>query len=510
MNLKCAGILGLVTTLSISSAKTAWAESTQVILGLQKQVDMEALAKSVTDTSSPRYQKFYTTEEIKQLAAPTDSDYQSALQKLQSDGVTIVSESPSHLFITVRGERSYFVALDNKLNSAFQSFVSLYSKPTIARVHGLVQGTPRRPRMKFLPMDGSAAASFSGITPAQIQSSYGFDAIYNMGISGQGQDIAIATYDGFLIGDVTDYYTKNGINTTRTVDQITFNGTPKFSAMSATETQTDAEFSGMIAPGANIHIYASADNGDAGELAMFTKILDDGVSKIINYSWGTCETEVTAAHRSDMDQVFARAVAQGVNITVATGDSGSDCLGNKTTVADFPAVEPYIVAVGGTTLTPANSGYGSEAAWSGSGGGVSTLYGAASFQSELPSPYNGHRSYPDVAFNADPNSGEPTWVHLDPQTNKKSKTAQYIVIGGTSIAAPQWAGFLALVNQARGSAIGYIDPIIYSLASSSQSIYFNDITTGSDGSYSAAVGWDAVTGWGSMKADRLLAELKSQ
>ncbi|CAK9252010.1 unnamed protein product [Sphagnum jensenii] len=509
MNFKKAQIGALVTTLSIFSAQLAHAENTEVILGLQRQVSMEDLAKSVSDPSSPRYRQFYTTDEIRKLAAPSDQDYADALAKLQNDGVEIVSESPSHLYVTVRGERSYFEDLNSNLSSSVQGFLSFFSKPAIARVHGLEAGTPRRPHLKFLPQ--AAAASFSGIAPAQIQQSYGFDAIYNTGVSGKGQDIAIATYDGFLIGDITEYYTKNGINTTRTVDQVLFNGTPKFNAMSATETQTDAEFSGMIAPGANIHIYASANNGDAGELAMFTKILDDGVSKIINYSWGSCETEVTAAHRADMDQVFARAVAQGVNITVATGDSGSDCLGNKTTVADYPAVEPYIVAVGGTSLTPATSTTAaSETAWSESGGGVSTLYGAASFQSGLGSPYNAHRSYPDVSFNADPNTGEATWVHLNPKTNKKAKTAQYVVIGGTSIAAPQWAGFLALVNEARGSAIGFIDPIVYSLAGQNQSEYFNDVTSGNDGAYSAAVGWDAVTGWGSMKADRLLAELKSQ
>jgi kumamolisin len=509
MNFKSVLTKGLLGLLSVSSIQLAWAENTEVILGLQNQVDMEELARSVTDPSSPRYQKYYTTEEIKQLAAPSDQDYENALNQLRSDGIEIVSESPSHLYVTVRGDRSYFQDLNEKLSSSFQSLVSVFSKPTIARVHGLDPGTPRKPRLRFSPL--AASTGFSGLTPAQIQSSYGLDAVYNTGVTGKGQDIAIATYSGFLIGDITDYYTKNGITTTRTVDQITFNGTPKFDAMSATETQTDAEFSGMIAPGANIHIYASASNGDAGELAMFTKILDDGVSKIVNYSWGACETQVTAAHRADMDKVFARAVAQGVNITVATGDSGSDCLQNNTTVADFPAVEPYIVAVGGTTLTPSASGQGgSETAWSGSGGGVSTIYGAASFQSGLSAPYSAHRSYPDVSFNADPNSGEPTWVHLDPATNKKSKTAQYIVIGGTSIAAPQWAGFIALVNEARGNPIGFLDPILYSLAEKDQTTYFNDVTSGSDGSYSAAKGWDAVTGWGSMKADALLAELKSQ
>jgi subtilase family serine protease len=202
MNLKSALIKGLLGLLSVSSIQLAWAENTEVILGLQNQVDMEELAKSVTDPSSPRYQKFYTTEEIKQLAAPSDQDYENTLNQLRSDGIEIVSESPSHLYVRVRGDRSYFEDLDAKLSSSLQSFVSVFSKPIIARVHGLDPGTPRRPRLKFSPL--AASTGFTGLTPAQIQSSYGFDAIYNSGVTGKGQDIAIATYSGFLIGDITD------------------------------------------------------------------------------------------------------------------------------------------------------------------------------------------------------------------------------------------------------------------------------------------------------------------
>src|ERR1700675_1627840 len=104
---------------------------------------------------------------------------------------------------------------------------------------------------------------------------------------------------------------------------------------SAGETELDAEFSGMIAPGASIHVFASSQNSDAGELAMFTAILDDNRAKVVNYSWGSCDNQVSSSHQADMDKVFARAVAQGVNILNASGDSGSDCVGDGSTVTSF-------------------------------------------------------------------------------------------------------------------------------------------------------------------------------
>jgi subtilase family serine protease len=503
----------LLVLAALASSHLAWADTAEVVLHLQGNVDMDQLAKSVSDPASPRYQQYYTPEEIRALGAPSDEDYNNLVQKLQADGAQIVSESSSHTILTVRAERSYLENMETQGNSKLQSLMSFFSKSVVASVHGLEPSTMRRSKLRFAPM---TAAQFAGFNPAQIRTAYGFDAIYNAGITGAGEDIAIATYGGFNMGDITDYYSKNGITTSRTVDQVAFNGTPAFDAQSAVETQTDAEFSGMIAPGANIHIFASADNGDTGEIQMFTAILDDGRSKVVNYSWGACESDVTASHRKSMDTIFARAVAQGVNIMIASGDNGSDCKNNGTTVADFPSVEPYVVAVGGTTLDL--NGAPSETAWSGSGtkggsgGGVSTLFGAASFQADLPAPYNAHRSYPDVSFNANPASGEPTWVHFNlKKPTVVPKTAQYVVLGGTSIAAPQWSGFMALVGQARGSkALGFLNPIIYSLAAQNQTTYFNDITSGSNGTYNAGPGWDAVTGWGSMKAEQLLAYLQHQ
>jgi kumamolisin len=471
----------------------AFAETADVVVHLHEKVSMQSLAQSVTDPSSPHYGIFYTPEEIRKLAGPSDPDYRRVIRELQAQGFTIQSESPTHLYITVRGEKSDLAKLQTR------SFVT--------SVHGLNPGPKRKPHLKFL--DQAAGKDDSGTSPAVIKKLYEFDAIYKEGITGKGQHIAIATYDGFNIQDVKDYYKLNALSPVPSVDQVAFNGTAVYDVGSAAETQTDAEFSGMIAPGASIHVFASAANSDAGELQLFTAILDDNRAKIVNYSWGSCESQLSPDHKTAMDAVFSRAAAQGINIMVASGDSGSDCVQDGSTVADYPAANPNVVAVGGTTLSDAN-GLASEVGWSGSGGGISTLYDKPTFQSALAAPYL-KRSYPDVAFNADPASGQPTWVHYDPNNPTVAPAqAAYLVIGGTSIAAPQWSGFLALVGEARGAkALGSLNTALYAIPAASQNKYLNDVTSGNNGAYSCNAGWDAVTGLGSMHASELLAYLKA-
>lgn len=365
------------------------------------------------------------------------------------------------------------------------------------------------------PVPGSGPTDGS-VSQSDIKTNYGFDGIYSSGVTGNGQDIAIATYDGFHIEDVNGFFVQSNISPAPVVDQVTFNGTPAINEDSAVETSLDAEFSGMIAPGAKIHVFASAENSDAGELAMFTAILDDNRAKVINYSWGMCETNVAPAHRADMDKVYARAVAQGVNILVASGDSGSDGCGNGGTVAGWPATQPNAVAVGGTTYGVDGSGKLAETAWNGSGGGVSSLYDLPAYQSNFQSPFS-KRSIPDVAFDANNSPGQDVWTSCIPNQATGSCThgaPHWMAIGGTSMAAPQWSGFLALVGEARAKAskptLGFLNPIVYALSSSDRAKTFHDVTSGSNGTYSAGAGWDATTGWGSMQADALLNYLTQQ
>ena len=391
----------------------------------------------------------------------------------------------------------------------------------VESVSGLDQTRKSKPRYQM--MAGSSPKATTGsISQADIKKNYGFNPLYAKGLSGKGQHIAIATYDGFHLDDVNGFFKQSNISPAPKVDVVSFNGVAPINEDSAVETQLDTEFSGMIAPGAQIHVFASSQNSDAGELALFTSILDDNRAKVVNYSWGTCENNVTPAHKSDMDKVYARAVAQGVNIMVASGDSGaSGCQNSTKKVAGWPATEPYAVAVGGTSYALNSAGKLSETAWSGSGsaggsgGGISKLYALPSYQNNFQSPYS-KRSIPDVAFNANPSTGQLVWTscQADPTTGAcKHGTAHWMNIGGTSMAAPQWSGFMALVNESRASAgkaaLGFLNPIIYGVTASVRASVFHDVTSGNNG-YKAGSGWDAVTGWGSMQADAMLAYLSSK
>jgi kumamolisin len=492
----------LTAITALTASLPAFAQPITAVLRLKEKVSLEKLAQDVRDPSSPRFGNPYTPEEIRAISGPSTEAYLHLLAQLRASGIEVTSESETHLWISVKadssvfervfGARFEFVSPERHKNLAPVRMPSRL--PLVASVVGLDNTRKARPLVQRPSRLDSAPG---GIQQATIKSAYGFDPLYKAGWTGKGQHIAIATYDGFNIDDVKHFYSVSHLSPGPSIDQVKYNGEPKFDEGSAMETELDAEFSGMMAPGASIHVFASATNDDPGELQMFTAILDDNRAKIANYSWGDCETHIKSEHVQEMAKVFARAVAQGVNIMVASGDSGSDSCQDSSTIADWPAANPNVVAVGGTTFRQ-SSGKIADTAWSGSGGGISALWDLPQWQSSLGTPYV-KRSYPDVAFNADPFTGQAIWTH---QGGREG----WATIGGTSMAAPQWSGFMALVNEARlakgKSALGFLNPVIYGLQDRAK--LFNDVTSGSNGAYKAAAGWDAVTGFGSMQADALL------
>jgi kumamolisin len=479
-----------------------------VTLSLKGKMSMEELARSVRDPLSSHYGRFYEPAEIRQLAGPDEAEYNRLIEGLQEEGMTVVQESPTHLWLTIKGEHRVFESLfSTRLQMDGGKRIALFQAQVpghlalVKSVAGLDNTRESHPRYRRL--DGNGVTFGRGVDQATIKTGYGFDPIYQSGISGQGTHIAIATYMGFNIRNVQEFYRQSILRPMPTVDQVKFNGVPVYDENSAGETELDAEFSGMIAPGASVHVFASAENSDAGELALFTAILDDNRAKVVNYSWGDCESHVSAQHRDEMAAVFARAAAQGVNILAASGDSGSDSCQDGTTQADWPSANPNVVSVGGTSFYGSSKGMTSENGWSGSGGGISGMWDLPVWQQQLGGQFV-KRSYPDVSFNADPMTGQAIYTGQNPS---------WIVVGGTSMAAPQWAGFLALVEQARATAgkgtLGFLNPVIYAMTGDEHASAFNDVTSGSNGAYSCAGGWDAVTGWGSMKADALLNYLKN-
>lgn len=478
-------------------------------LNLTEKVSLQELAENVLDPNSDRYGVYYTPEEIKKMVAPDDEAYNRMLTELKYEGFSIVFESKSHLVLTIKGDHTDFervfkthILFTKSLIHKNLESASIPENLSIVRsISGLNNVRKFKPRYKIFPH----LEEFSeqpGILPDDIKATYGIAPLYDRGLTGEGQHIGVATYMNYEIEDIKQYFQKIEISPVPQVDTVEFNGKAVYESRSAMETELDVQMAGTIAPGAKIHVFTSAENSEAGELALFTAVLDDNRAKVVNYSWGSCETYVNEDHRPDMDRVFFRAVAQGVSLLVASGDNGSDGCGDGTVVADWPAAHPGVVAVGGTAIYLNADKTKRERGWSGSGGGLSSHYPLPSWQEGFKAPFV-KRSFPDIAFNGDPSTGQGIWVR-----SSKNGTPQWEQVGGTSMSAPQWVGYLALVNEARAERglrpLGFLNPILYGASQLEKARIFTDVTAGKNGKYSAGRGWDAVTGWGSMKGAEML------
>jgi hypothetical protein len=471
------------------------ATPTRLVIRMNEKTPIENLVAAVSNPRSPRYRKFYTAEEIRTLSGPSDEDYAALLQKLKDKHLTLVSETKTRLFVVAESN-------DSKVHEQLRA--TLKSGFSNLGVASITLANPNR-KMRPLYRIPSAKGPITALSASDIKKAYEFDPIYAAGITGDGQHLAVASYDGYHAEDFASYFSQTRIPAPK-IDQVIFNGTPEINDTSAVETEMDVELSGMIAPGAQIHVFSSAINDDPGEVEMFNAILDDGRSKVVNYSWGTCESDTTSDHRKDMDRLYLRAIAQGVNIFVASGDTGIDGCRNGTHSATWPGSQPNIISVGGTTFKLDSANALNESGWKGSGGGISDFYKLPDYQSTFQSPYK-RRSFPDVAFNADPKTGQAIW------TQYKTGAGHWMTAGGTSMAAPQWSGFMLLLQEARAKNskkdIGFLNPMLYSMSSESRLNAFHDITQGNNG-YDAQVGWDAVTGLGSLHANQLLEYLRDQ
>jgi len=210
---------------------------------------------------------------------------------------------------------------------------------------------------------------------------------------------------------------------------------------------------------------------------------------VVSCSWGAPEAAL-GSETTAVDAILSAAAARGVNFVAATGDGGSsDGVGATTSAhADFPSSSPHVVAVGGTSLVCPHLVYDSstvETAWSSGGGAVSTVFAKPAYQSALS--VSG-RSTPDVASNADPNTGVVYIVN-----------GRVYTVGGTSVAAPTFAGFLAAVRPT-----SFVNTALY--AAQTQGC-FHDITTGSNGDWTARAGYDNCTGIGSIIGGALSAKI---
>jgi subtilase family serine protease len=378
-------------------------------------------------------------------------------------------------------------------------------------------------------------------SPQEMRKAYNVDGLLNKGYDGTGQTIVIIDSYGSptIQQDLSTFDAGYGLPDPPSLTIYSPLGTKPFkpsnSAMVswAFETSLDVEWAHAYAPGANIVLMTSPVNETQGIQGMPQFLfleqyaLDHQLGKIISQSWAT--TENTLMHSPggrqvliSFDDFYKQAAADHVTVFGSTGDSGvanPNVKGNIYPYAtvNYPASDPYVMAVGGTSLTASTNGnYQSEAGWSGSGGGVSQYWTEPQYETKnLPSSdqsiLNGYRGLPDLSINADPNT--PVLVY----TSFVPKAAGYYFIGGTSEGSPSWAGITADGNQMAkailGHDLGNLHEDLYALANSSAyASYFHDVTTGNNSQdgitgYNCTTGWDPVTGWGSPHATALFTAL---
>ena len=475
-----------------------------------------ALSHFVAEASTPgtaAYGHYLTAAQFNAAYAPTQAQVNTVAAYLRSKGLSVTRVSGNRESVDVTGTTATVKAAFGTTESTYQdpyAHRDFYANdhavvlPTsiaglVSAVAGLDDHTVRTPDL-VRKANVTPHSTPSGVTPSQIDTAY---RINKTGENGSGETVALWEFDGYNASDLSTYNSTYGLSgpaaTTVSVDSANYNSNP---GQGEGEVELDSEVVRAVAPQATQLVY-EAPNSDQGEIDIANAIVSADKVSAISISWGSCEQDTTPSVMTAVNSSFEQAVAEGISIYSAAGDDGSrDCTGSTSgsgvLAVDFPGTSVYDTSVGGTTLTMGSGGaYSSESAWDTSGGGVSTLYSRPSWQ-----PGTGTmRTVPDVASNADPNSGYAIYTG-----------GSWQQIGGTSAAAPLWAGFTTLYNEKAAASskanLGFANPAIYGIGEGSgYSSALHDITTGGNQDYNAGVGYDEVTGWGSPIADGLMTAL---
>lgn len=383
----------------------------------------------------------------------------------------------------------------------------------IADVVTAVLGLDNRPqarphfRLRTEPSAIVARAAAQAFTPVQLAGLYDFPPG-----DGAGQCIGLIELGGgYAQSDLSSYFSSLGVPTPQVVsvpvDGAGNNPTGDPGGPDG-EVTLDIEIAGAVAPKAKIAVYF-APNSDAGFVDAVSHALHDSANQpsVLSISWGGPESSWTDQAVASFNDTLRSATALGVTICAASGDSGSsDGSQSGGDDVDFPASSPYVLACGGTRLSAGAGGatIASEVVWNdgagggATGGGVSARFALPVWQEGLRAARVGgapvslaKRGVPDVAADASPASGYEVLID-----------GQSMPVGGTSAVAPLYAGLIARINATAGKAAGFVNQKFYGASHA-----FNDITSGNNGTFAAASGWDACTGLGSPKGRAVAAAL---
>jgi hypothetical protein len=499
-------------------------------LPLRNQEALSDLLQQQFAPTSPQYHHWLTPEEFTERFGPSEQDYQAVIEFAEANGLTVTGTHANRTLIDIRGSVA-------DIERTFQVTLLAYQHPTEARKFFAPDNEPSLdltvPVLHIAGLDNYAVphplsirktfqhnpenvvpAAGSGPSGSYIGSD--FRSAYAPGVllDGSGQVIALVEFDGYHAADITQYENQAKLPHVKLTNVLVdgFGGTPSADELQVLEVSLDIEMVVSMAPGLDeVLVYETASKRNP--LDLLNQIASDNLARQISCSWGFGDDPT-------FDQVYQQYAAQGQSFFQASGDNGAF-------TANWPDQQqsdtPFVTLVGGTTLTTGSGdAWKSEVVWNwnngtaqgetndASGGGISTTYSIPSWQQGLDmSASKGSttkRNIPDVAAVADniyviANNGTPVTD-----------------VGGTSCAAPLWAGFTALVNQQgvanQQASVGFINPAIYAIGTGpNYPACFHDIKAGNNATffspskYIAVTGYDLCTGWGTPTGSNLISAL---
>lgn len=503
-----------------------------MVMPLRNETQLDQLLEDIYNPASPNYGKYLTVKEFTEKFGPTPQDFDAAKNFVKSNGMTITNEAPNRLVLSFDGrvgdiQKAFNVNMNvYRLPGQPRTFFSPDSEPMIVdsrvkahHIAGLDNMYPPHANFHIAPHSPltpvSNADNAATATDAKANASKTANAIatgsgpsgtflgsdmrkaYYGGtaLTGAGQTVAVMEFAGFEGSDVENYFSSTGQTlkvpvTSESVDGSSVGCPP--SSCDDTEQALDIEQIISMAPGLKGVISYVSDSSD---VKIFNAMATELKAHVISNSWGW-----SPADPASDEPIFKEFKAQGQTLLVASGDAGS--YNTEAALKDgvYPAEDAYVTSVGATDLTTTSSGaWASETAWENSGGGHSpdklAIPDYQTAKGVITTTNNGSttlRNVPDVSAEGN----EDNYVCADGQCGSNA-----IVAGGTSFAAPRWAGFLALANQqaiANGNPrVGHVNAALYKLITTSNDTNFHDVTSGSNGKYKAVTGYDLVTGLGS-------------
>jgi hypothetical protein len=536
----------------------------RMILSLQlapeKKAQLDQLLDKQQDPSAPEYHRWLTPEEYGAQFGPSDADVATITGWLQSHGFAIDEVGAGRTTINFSGtvsqvEQTFHTqmkdftidgvvrhanatdpSIPRALTNVVAGVVSMHNIPRKAMNTGV---KPLGQSVRRNDFTSSTGAHY--MSPGDFSVIYNVNALYNAGITGQGQTIAVV---GRTHPSATNWSTfRSTMSLPANPPQVVVNGTDPgdLGANEDGEADLDVEWSGAVAKNATIKFVASASTSSTDGVDLSAQyIVNNNLAPVMTTSFGQCESSMGSGENAFYNNLWSQAASQGITAFVSTGDAGAaGCNGGGDTSGSGLAVSglastPYNVAVGGTQFvdatgtywSSANSagdvsalGYIPETVWNESGsvascpagdtcsnlwagsGGVSSIYAKPSWQVAPGVPNDGKRDIPDVSLTAAGHDGYLVYSQGSLQA-----------IGGTSASTPSFAGLMALIVQKTGTRQGNANPRLYQLGAAQYGgagpAVFHDTTTGNNSvpgvtGYSAAPGYDLATGLGSVDAAAL-------